>query len=295
MKFRLKKFIYPVYSLINTLIKPIKIWYYQKNGRIPFSFGYKEYKWDKISLYINDEIFLAAVKDRKLPPFLGKAIDERIIEYPWIFSNLSPVAGKVLDAGSTFNFKPILEHFILQNKELTIYTYFPELYKADKSRNVKYVYGDLRNIPFHDNSFDQIICHSTIEHIDMDNSTYGYDISHNKEINLKSYEYIKVIHELCRLLKSQSTLLLTFPFGKFEHHGFFQQFDGEMLEKITNYLKMHGSINLDFVKYTESGWIFSSQEECSNSESFNPHTGKGRGSDDAAHSRSICLIKFIKS
>lgn len=295
MNFRVKQAVYPFYSLINVILKPLKISYYIRGGRKPFGVGYKEYKWNKISELINDQKFLDLVKAKNLPDFIGKSIDERIIEYPWIFSNLSASKGTILDAGSTFNYKYILEHPLLQNKELTIYTYFPELYRAPGKRNIKYVYGDLRNIPFLEKSFDLIVCQSTLEHIDMDNSTYGYDISHNKVTELKSYEYLKVIHELERILKKGSTLLLTFPFGKFENHGFFQQFDGEMVGKMIDYLEKFGIVETDFMKYTSTGWRFSSRIECANCESYNPQTGKGRGADDAAHSRSVCLLKFIKN
>jgi ubiquinone/menaquinone biosynthesis C-methylase UbiE len=161
---------------------------------------------------------------------------------------------------------------------------------------VSYVYGDLRELPFKNNFFEEIVCQSTIEHIDMDNSIYGYDLESSLDLfTNKSYEYIKVIEELLRVLKSNGTILLTFPYGKFENHGFFQQFDSEMLRKITNKIEASGSYELTFFKYLPEGWKIASQEECNDAESYNPHTQIGKKDDFAAHSRAICCLKFSKS
>ena len=128
----------------------------------------------------------------------------------------------------------------------------------------------------------------------MDNSIYGYDIAHNSNTEKKSYEFIVAIKEMIRVLKSKGTLLLTFPYGKFENHGFFQQFDDEMLSRILNLFNNIGSTNVEFFKYEKEGWRFAEQDEVSQSISFNPHTGRGKLDDNAAHSRAICCINFNK-
>jgi hypothetical protein len=122
---------------------------------------------------------------------------------------------------------------------------------------------------------------------------YGYELG-SPETDSKSYEYLKVISELVRVLKSKGILLLTFPYGIFENHGFFQQFDEEMLRRITIDLGNKGDTEKYFFKYLKDGWVVCSQTDCNESKSYNPHTGIGKGTDGAAHSRSICCIKFIK-
>ena len=89
-------------------------------------------------------------------------------------------------------------------------------------------------------------------------------------------------------------LLLTFPYGKFENHGFFQQFDNEMLQKLLVLLNNLGKTEIDFFLYTVEGWTWSDEKKTSSTESYNPHTGKGKGNDGAAHCRGICCIKFLK-
>ncbi|NNE14185.1 MAG: class I SAM-dependent methyltransferase [Saprospiraceae bacterium] len=266
---------------------------YIKNGSVPWSKGYGEYKNLLISKSINDYVFLRSISAKNIPKNFGMKIDERIIEYPWIFSKLNDYKEDILDAGSTFNFDYVVNHNKFKNKDLTIFTFAPETNAFPKKR-VSYVYGDLRDMPFENNQFDTVVSQSTIEHIDMDNSIYGYDIEHNENEEKKSYDYIKAVKEMTRVLKSKGTLLITFPFGKFENHGFFQQFDDEMLDRILNYFDDLGDYSVDFFKYEKDGWRFAERDELQEVVSYNPHSGKGKMNDGAAHCRSVACIHFIK-
>jgi SAM-dependent methyltransferase len=266
-----------------------------KNGQIPWSEGYATHKEESIVDSISNATVLDEFSKKRVPANYGYRLDERIVEYPWIFANLKKGKTVFLDAGSTFNFDYLLNNELIENKEKYIYTFFPES-KSYNDKRVSYVYGDLRALPFRDSFFEEIVCQSTIEHIDMDNSMYGYDLKSTLElVTNKSYEYLKVIEELLRVLKTDGQLLLTFPYGKFENHGFFQQFDAEMVAQITDKMKDFGSYELTFFKYLPEGWIVASQEECNDSESFNPHTQIGKKDDFAAHSRAICCVKFIQT
>ncbi len=68
-----------------------------------------------------------------------------------------------------------------------------------------------------------------------------------------------------------------------------------MLDGILSMISKHGTFELDFFKYLKDGWVFSDQSSCDEALSFNPHTGKGKGTDGAAHSRAICCIHFQKA
>jgi SAM-dependent methyltransferase len=269
-----------------------KIELYLRNGKIPWSEGYKEHKYNFIKNTINAAEDLLSFKNKELPKKFAAGIDERAVEYPWLMSRLSSKKCTLLDAGSTFNFDFTVEHPVIREKELTIYTFFPEKHCFFKNR-INYVFGDLRDMYFKDESFDEVVSQSTIEHIDMDNSIYGYEEKHTKEE--KSYEYLKAVSEMVRVLKPGGKLLLTFPFGKYENHGFFQQFDEEMLKRMLTLFRDKGSIETDYFKYEKEGWRFAALSELHAIESFNPHTGKGKSDDGAAHSRSIACIEFIKN
>ena len=88
---------------------------------------------------------------------------------------------------------------------------------------------------------------------------------------------------------------MTFPFGKNINYGFFQQFDPEMLGNIRNITRQYGIEKHTFFQYRKEGWIISDEQSCSLSDSFNPHTGEGKGTDGAAHSRAICATQFVKN
>jgi len=268
-----------------------KIKRYLRNGRIAWSEGYIEYKAHFISDIINSPSQINNFRTRHLTNLFGIGLDERCVEYPWIFSKLSLERTKLLDAGSTFNFSYIVDHNTIEKKDLTIYTFYPE-HDCFFQKKISYVFGDLRDMYFKNETFDEIVCQSTIEHIDMDNSIYGYsDFNNNGE---KSFEYIKAIFELIRILKVEGKMLITFPYGKFENHGFFQQFDSHMLDKLLKTLSLKGESNIDFFKYEKDGWHFTDRQALTDVNSYNPHTGRGKGDDGAAHCRGIVCIEFIK-
>lgn len=289
------KKIYSIYISYNTnkiaKKKERTIRDFYNNGQIPWSEGYWEHKRDSINISITDLNIQKGFIDEKIPENYGYRIDERIVEYPWIFSRLSKEHSVILDAGSTFNFDFIVQNELIKKKDLTIYTFYPEADCFFKNR-INYVFGDLRDLYFKDNTFDEIVSQSTIEHIDMDNSIYGYEESKSSS---KSFEYLKAVNEMIRVLKPGGKLLITMPYGKYEHHGFFQQFDDEMLNKLLSLFSNKGIFETDFFKYERSGWRFAIKEELSDTQSYNPHTGIGKLDDGAAHCRSVACIQFIKN
>lgn len=279
-------------TLKHTLV-PLRKLVYILTGKKPWSYGYNDTRWAKIAQSIRSHSLLADFNKGIIPHEFGIGFDERIVEYPWIFSKIKKDKSTFLDAGSTFNFPEIISHPHLADETLTIFTYYPEPNNFCQKR-VSYVYGDLREMPFPSAYFNQVVCQSTIEHVDMDNSIYGYELKKNENEAVKSYEYLKVVEELLRVLKPGGQLLLTFPYGKFENHGFFQQFDAEMVNRIALELQKYGSFKDEYLAYYKNGWKFETAEACKNFVSFNPHTGKGKSNDGAAHCRCVCCITFIK-
>lgn len=268
---------------------------YLQEGQIPWSEGYLDYRNELIANSIVDPRIITQFSKNQVPSSFGYRLDERIVEYCWIFSRLPQNREiKVLDAGSTFNFDFILNALNLASIDLYIQTLYPE-HPNFNEKKISYIYADLRDIPFKDSYFDVIISQSTIEHIDMDNSIYGYKVdNYHKDSQSKSYEYLKAIQEMLRVLKKGGKLLLTFPYGKFENHGFFQQLDEEMLDRILVLFKEVGKYELSFFRYLPNGWAVCQKEDCNDLVSYNPHTGQGKGTDGAAHCRSICCIEFEK-
>ena len=266
-----------------------KIKKYLAGGREPWSPGYNDFKFHFIREQLSDAKLLAGFNEKRLEPGYGFRLDERSVEYPWVFSRITTSHKNILDAGSTFNNATILDSLSLENCRLTIYTYFPEK-NCFHSKRINYVFGDLRDLPFKNSLYDLVICQSTIEHVGMDNQIYGYKEGKSGA----SAEYLKVVDELVRVLAHGGKLLITFPYGKHKNYGFFQQFDKRMLDEMADRLKNSGNFRCDFFKYERDGWRFAEQHELTDVLAYNPHTGEDKLDDGAAHCRGIACIEFDK-
>ena len=154
LNIKIKTIISIVNFFIVTPIKYINIVIYLIFKK-KFSQGYEYFKWIKINNFLS-------IKNKKL--FIKNIInlDERIIEYKWIFNELTKSKKKLnlLDAGSTLNFPSIIEK--LKNKfKITIQTLYPENYSF-YDEGVSYLYEDLTKKTFNKNTFDIITCISTL-------------------------------------------------------------------------------------------------------------------------------------
>jgi SAM-dependent methyltransferase len=154
-----------------------------------------------------------------LPVGLGAGYDERVVEYPWLFSR--GLRGRVLDAGSVLNHRHVLERVLPVVEELTIATLAPEPL-AFNSMGISYLYADLRDLPLRDERFDEVVCLSTLEHVGMDNTFYG---AAGERAADPSEEAAKALGELLRVVKPGGRIHLSLPWGRREDHGWFRQFD----------------------------------------------------------------------
>ena len=131
------------------LLSFLKSSYYSISGKKPFSTGYGAFKNAQILKILKNKNF----KLLDIPPSYGIRIDERIIEYPWLFSKLPMDKGNLLDAGSVLNFDYLLSQATLKSKQIVIYTLSPEQNCFFK-KGISYHYGDLRDIPYKNQFFD---------------------------------------------------------------------------------------------------------------------------------------------
>jgi SAM-dependent methyltransferase len=272
---------------------------YLRSDRRPWRRGYQIYKNKYLEEKLNDakllEIFLKA---NALPKNYGYRLDARIVEIPWVFAQLNIQHESLLDAGSSLNNEVAISAPVLANKKITIVTLAPESICFWR-KGISYIFGDLRDLDFKDNAFDLIVCISTIEHIGMDNSMYTKAGNLNDRVN--SNDFLVAIKELKRILKTGGALFCTFPFGKYENHGWFQQFDSQLTDtliKCFNPVKHTETI----FKYDPEGWIISNREDCSDcqffdvqmSKYFDPKSTIEYPSDFPAGERAVTCLKLIK-
>lgn len=267
---------------------------YLKNGSVPWSKGYREYKMQLIADTLSDPSLIKRIGRGDLPSEFGVGVDERSVEYPWAIAHLLSGAGPVFDAGSALNFDELAELPLWENRPLTIGGLSVEK-KCFYSKGISYQFCDLRNLPFKDGWFEDVASISTLEHIGMDNSIYGHENEQSGEVRtgveLKTREFVPAVREIRRVTAKGGRILITVPVGRYEHHGFFQQFDEELIELLKRELEEHGAVSEQYFRYLPNGWQGCEWSDCSDSQSHNPNTGAGKGDDGAAHCRAIgCFI-----
>lgn len=272
-------FIKRIYHAINCIL-------FVLNGMKPWRIGYNFYKHKKIREALERGGFDA----KKLPQGYGFRIDDRIVEYPWFFSRLPAKAGNLLDAGSALNFDYMLSHKALESKKIFISTLAPECL-CFYQRGVSYVYQDLRDTCYKDDYFDWIVCLSTLEHVGMDN-TMIYTKDSTKMENDR-WAYLLAIKEFRRILKPGGVLYLSVPFGRYKNHGWFQVFDGAMVDRIINAFSPSSAVE-NYFNYEPKGWKAASMEDCKDATFFDIQQRKTYDKDYAAAARANVCVEMVK-
>ena len=244
---------------------------YLKSDRRPWRTGYSEYKSQYLTNVMDNDATLAIFRQgNPLPDGYGFRLDARVVEIPWVLARLAGKTGRLLDAGSSLNFEFVLRAPALADKKITIVTLGPEA-QCHWRLGVSYVFGDLRNLDFRDRCFDAIVCISTIEHVGMDNTMYAGAADMARPGDNK--EFVLAVKELKRVLKPGGALYITFPFGRYENHGWFQQFDLELMDRL---IKEFGPsrFNETIFRYDSDGWKIGERSSCAHCQFFDVHTSK---------------------
>lgn len=255
-------------------------------GKRPWSRGYSEYKTLYIQKVLESNNFDFAV----LPAKYGFRLDERVVEYPWLFSRLPLEHGVLLDAGSVLNYEYLLSHPNLKAKKIFISTLAPEKTCLWRD-NISYVYEDLRHSCFRDEHFDWIASLSTIEHIGLDNTLLYTDDASKKEN--RSNSHLEAVREFHRMLKPGGRLYLSFPFGKRVNRKWFQVFDGAMVDEIIGAFQP-AHVQISYFKYETDGWKASSREAAGDATCFDINEQKAYDADFAAFSRAVACLELVK-
>ena len=230
---------------------------------VPWTLPYQERRERILAEAVRDPDLLARfAAHRELPAGYGRGMDERCVEYPWLLAHLPGGDARVLDAGSTLNHALLLDLPGVADKRLHIVTLAPEPDCFWKKR-VSYVFEDLRELPFKDEFYDVVICVSTLEHVGCDNSFYTGALP-SAEHRLDDFTIAG--QELARVLKPGGLFLLTVPFGTYQFHGAFQQFDRARLSAAEAALGPMAELSEVFYRYSSSGWQIATDAECASCE-----------------------------
>jgi SAM-dependent methyltransferase len=251
----------------------------------PWTYAYNETHRALVCAALDDpELCAAAAAGQRLPAGYAAGFDERVVEFPWVFGQ--GLSGRVLDAGSTLNHEHILDRALPLVDALTIVTLEPEAV-AYPLRRVSYMYADLRSLPFADGQFDLAVSISTLEHVGMDNTTYGVP---DQPAADPAVEVAKAAAELRRVVAPGGRILLTIPFGHREDHGWLRQFDAEGLERLVADFGGRDAATIAFFRYDRLGWRRSSIVDAADA-SYRDFTKDQRPvADLAAAARAVACI-----
>ena len=175
----------------------------------------------------------------------GPGTTERAVEIPWALSHYAGQA-RVLEVGCSFAYEN--PEYVNGLKALKI----PELHGIDISSVpapdfIKRT-ADIRASGYSADFFDLIFCISTIEHVGRDNARHYSPAS---ELPPGEEPDRAALVEMLRIAKLAGKLLLTVPFGRFEDHEWFINYDAENIARLFRGVAKRE----EYFKYTATGWV----------------------------------------
>jgi SAM-dependent methyltransferase len=248
--------------------------------------GYWEFRNAAVAHVLGDPAALEWFdRPGRLPVGFGVGLDERIVEYPWVFRRLNP-RGAVLDAGSTLNVPGVLRRLEGRVERLLIFSLAVDEHHPQPW--LGYALGDLRAAPFSDATFSQVVCISTLEHVGLDNALYTGGRSHREA---RPTDFRRAVTEMRRVLRPGGELLLTVPYGRYDNFGWMQQFDAPLLAEAVaafagDLLEEH------YFHYTRWGWQWSTAEACATREYHDVRRHRTPAADSAAAGRGVALLRL---
>jgi len=121
------------------------------------------------------------------------------------------------------------------------------------------VRADIVNHPFPENSFDVIWCISTLEHFGMDIATYNEDFTLDDQLPARA------LRAMLRILKPGGRILLTVPFGRYENHGWFINYDAAHWRALIDHVRNQARISEWYFAHDgDSGWRLVTGESLAN-------------------------------
>ncbi len=176
--------------------------------------------------------------------FITESKSERLVELPFVLSNLSQKKVKILDIGCRYSILPIqlasLGHKVWG---VDIYPY--------RRKHPNFIFGqvDILKARFPNNYFDMVISISTIEHIGLDFYKEGMSESGD----------VKAVSKVSKFLRKGGIFIMTAPFGKETNSSWYRVYDSKRIKKLLKNFRI-SEIKV-FKKIDKGYWIPSTIKE----------------------------------
>ena len=184
-----------------------------------------------------------------LPAPCGRGLPERVVEL--LAARLSYRPGlRVLDVGHAYIMechRDLLRE-LPAPRDLTGIDIAEPIFDAGALYTAS-VKGSVTDMEFPDASFDLVWCISALEHFGMDNSGY------TGEFVVDERMADRALREMMRVLRPGGSLLLTLPFGRYENHGWFRNFDAAHLAALLAPVRAGATVHELYFRHTRrDGW-----------------------------------------
>ena len=218
---------------------------------------------------------------RRPPPsetYLASTASERLVEVPWVLGKYRGEQ-RVAEVGYAF----AEQHYL----GLLLGLGIPFLVGIDAAMPagprhmvaLHQVQASVLNDCVRASSFELVLCISTLEHIGRDNTAYGLD---DGKTDSTATPDLDAIGAMARWVSPQGRLLLSVPYGRFEDHGWFINYDREHLDEVIAASQLN-VVEESFYGWLPGGWLQVESGALSN---------RGYRSLGASHAGGVALVEF---
>jgi SAM-dependent methyltransferase len=208
----------------------------------------------------------------RLPVQYGQNLPERVIEI--FFAQLYYKPGmKVLDVGCSNAMESHLK--MVRNLETPRNIVGIDIsVPSERTRRCydRFLHESIVSSRIEAGSFDLIWCISALEHFGMDNSSYTDQFTLSEDMD------VQAVKEMVRILARGGRLLVTVPYGKYENHTSFRNYDGDHLRNLLAPMDALADIQTSFFRHTHgTGWHVTTPEELVHIGYYDQSNGGGAG------------------
>ena len=180
-------------------------------------------------------------------------LTERAVEIPWALAHHNG-GDRILEVGCSFAYEN--PEYVAGLKALGA----RELHGIDISSApapdfIKRT-ADIRASGYPSDFFDTVFCVSTIEHIGRDNDRHYSPVA---EIDARDAGQDEIaLAEMLRITRPGGTLIVTLPFGRFEDHGWFFNYDAPNVDRLFRHAPARVE---EYFRFTPDGWVACDRDE----------------------------------